>query len=79
VLSAEFIEECIRFARREAQRSVDEDDAISSTSGFSFGFGGDAASSATSYTPDPHAVSQAAYYAGLLFKVVGGRVWREKK
>jgi hypothetical protein len=72
VLSAEFIEECIRFARREAQRSVDEDDAISmtaSTSGFSsFGFGGDAASCATSYTPDPHAVSQAeamSYYTGL--------------
>jgi hypothetical protein len=34
----------------------------------SLSFGGDAASNATSYTPDPHAVSMAeaeSYYAGL--------------
>jgi len=72
VISAEFLDECIRFAQREAQSAVDEDDAFSpttTTSAFSsLGFGGDPASSTTSYSPDPHAVSEAealSYYAGL--------------
>jgi hypothetical protein len=74
VLSAEELEDYIRFARsyEEAQSSVDEDVTISPTitaSTFSsLGFGGDALSSATFYTPDPHAVSMAeaqSYYAGL--------------
>jgi hypothetical protein len=74
VLSAEELDGYIRFARsyKDIQGSVDEDDATSQTiteSTFSsLGFGGDAASSATSYTPDPHAVSKAeaqSYYAGL--------------
>ncbi|KAK0213851.1 hypothetical protein IW262DRAFT_1411917 [Armillaria fumosa] len=60
MVSAEFVEDCIRFAKsyEEAQSSVDEDSTIS----------GDAASSATSYTPDAHAVSKAeaqSYYTGL--------------
>ncbi|KIL60408.1 hypothetical protein M378DRAFT_14168 [Amanita muscaria Koide BX008] len=66
VLSDEDLESCIHFARsyEEAQSSVDKDATISPT----FSFGSDAASSATSYTPDPHAVSEAevqSYYAGL--------------
>lgn len=72
MLSAKFIEECIRFAQREAQSSVDDDDATSiypTTSAFSsLGFGGNAASSATPHTSDPHSVSNAealSYYAGL--------------
>jgi hypothetical protein len=61
----------IRFARRDAQRAVDEVDALSPTTTSDFSsldFGGDAASDATSYLPDPHAVSNAealSYYAGL--------------
>ena len=72
MLSAEDLEGYIRFARsyEEARGSVDNDAAISPTaSAFSsLGFGGDAPSSAISYTPDPHAVSGAeaqSYYAGL--------------
>ena len=73
MLSTEDIENYIRFARsyEEAQSSVDEDATLSPTitaSTLSLGFGRDAASSATSYTPDPHAVSMAeaqSYYAGL--------------
>jgi len=71
VISAEVLEECVCFAQREAQSAVDEDDALpptTTTSAFSLGFGGDAASSAASYSPDPHAVSKAealSYYAGL--------------
>lgn len=70
MLPAEVIDRCIRFAR-EAQSSDDNDAAISPTitaSTFSSGFGGNAASNATSYSPDPHAVSEAeaqSYYAGL--------------
>ena len=76
MLSAEELDSYIRFARsyKEAQSesSVDslyEDDAANSTlTNSSLGFGGNAASSATSYTHDPHAVSKAeaqSYYAGL--------------
>ena len=70
MLSAEYIEDCIRFARgyQEAQSSVDKDATTITASTFSLCFGSDAASSATSYTPDPHAVSKAeaqSYYAGL--------------
>jgi hypothetical protein len=75
VLSAEFLDECIRFAQREAQSAFDDDNLLSSattsatTSALSsLGIGGDAASSATSYSPDPYAVSNAealSYYAGL--------------
>jgi hypothetical protein len=76
VLSAEVIEEYILFAKsyEETQTSVDSDsdDTISPTipasTLSSLGFVGDAASSATTYTPDPHAVSMAEaqyYYAGL--------------
>ena len=72
MLFAEDLVSYIRFARsyEEAQSSVDKDAAISLTASTlsSLGFGGDAASSATSYTPDPHAVSKAeaqSYYAGL--------------
>jgi hypothetical protein len=71
VLSAEELDGYIRFARSykeaESESSVDEDDATDSTFS-SLGFGGNAASSATSYTHDPHAVSKAeaqSYYAGL--------------
>lgn len=55
----------------DAQSSVDKDFTISpfiAASAFSLGFGGNAASSATPHTPDPHAVSEAeaqSYYAGL--------------
>jgi hypothetical protein len=61
VLSAEVIEEYVCFAQRyqEAQSSTDNDAATSPTI---------TASSATSYSPDPHAVSKAeaqSYYAGL--------------
>ncbi|KAI1787376.1 hypothetical protein LXA43DRAFT_711812 [Ganoderma leucocontextum] len=76
LLSAKDIEYYIRFARSynyEAQSSVDKDASISptitaSTTVSSLGSGGDGASSAASYTPDPHAVSKAeaqSYYAGL--------------
>lgn len=74
MLSAEVLEDCIRFAKsyEEAQSSVDKDVTISPTIAAStlssLGFGGDAASSATPYTPDPHAISKAeaqSYYAGL--------------
>ena len=74
MLSAEFIEDCVRLARdyEEAQRSVDEEPTISLTttasSPSSLGLGGDAVSSATSDTPDPYAVSEMearCYYAGL--------------
>ena len=74
MLPAEVIDKYIRFAQsyQEAQSSAYNDDAISPTitaSTFSsLGFGGDAASSATSYSPDPYAVSKAeaqSYYAGL--------------
>lgn len=73
VLSPGVIEEYIRFAQRyqEAQCSTYYDATISLTTTASFsslGLGGDVASSATSYSPDPHAVSKAeaqSYYAGL--------------
>ena len=53
----------------------------------SLGFGGDTASSATSYTPDPHAVSKAevqSYYAGLpsepvLLHCTGKEQWSPPK
>jgi len=66
MLSAEGIEACIAFARsyQETRSSVDGD----ATTFSSLGFGGDAVSSATAYTPDPHAVSKAealSYYAGI--------------
>ena len=62
VLSAEVIEEYIRFAQscQEAQNSADNDTAVSPSSYLGF--------SATSYSPDPHAVSKAeaqSYYAGI--------------
>lgn len=68
---AEVLEDCIRFAKsyEEAQSSVDKDVTISPTiTTSSPGFGGNAASGTTSYTPDPYAVSKAeaqSYYAGL--------------
>jgi hypothetical protein len=71
VLSAEELDGYIHFARsyKEVQGSVDEDDTTSQTIIEStFSLGGDAASSATSFTYDPHAVSKAeaqSYYAGL--------------
>ncbi|KAH8114185.1 hypothetical protein DFH11DRAFT_1856007 [Phellopilus nigrolimitatus] len=73
MLSAEAIDEYIRFARSyEEARSSDSDLTISPTttasSVSSLGLGGDAVSSSTSYTPDAHAVSKAeaqSYYAGL--------------
>ena len=57
----------------ESQSSVDKDvtaffPTITTSTTSSSGFGGDSASGATSYTPDPHAVSTAeaqSYYAGL--------------
>ena len=88
MLSAEVVEDCIRFARsyEEAQSSVDKDHTISPTttaSTFSsLGLGGDAVSSATSYAPDAHAVSKAeaqSYFAGrhseptLLYRT--GKEW----
>ncbi|KAK0207441.1 hypothetical protein IW262DRAFT_1450873 [Armillaria fumosa] len=59
MVSAEFVEDCIRFAKsyEEAQSSVEEDSIISPTT-----------TAATSYTPDAHAVSKVearSYYAGL--------------
>lgn len=74
MLSAEVIEGYIRFTQsyQDAQRFDDNDAALSpaiTTPTFSsLGFGGNAASSATPYSPDPHAVSEAEaqlYYAGL--------------
>jgi hypothetical protein len=74
VLSAEAVEDYIRFARsyEEAQSSNDTDCTISPTTTTStvssLGLVSDTASSATSYTPDAHAVSEAEaqyYYAGL--------------
>lgn len=74
MLSAEVIEEYIRFAQHyeEVRSSANNDAAISPTitaSTFSsLGFGGEAASSATSYSSDPYAVSKEeaqSYYAGL--------------
>lgn len=74
MLSDEVIEEYILFAQsyQEAQSSADDDAATSPTitaaTFSSLGFGGDAASSTTSYSPDPYAVSKAeaqSYYAGL--------------
>jgi hypothetical protein len=75
VLSAEVLEDYIRFARsyEEAKSSVDKDATNTPTtvSTSSLGVGGDAASNDTSYTADPHAVSKAealSYYAGLSSK-----------
>jgi hypothetical protein len=75
VLTVEEIEAYIQFAREyeEAQRSVDEDytlyPTLTTTTISSLDFPHDSAlSSATSFTPDPHAVSIAeaqSYYAGL--------------
>ncbi|KAF8334953.1 uncharacterized protein EI90DRAFT_3120831 [Cantharellus anzutake] len=74
MLSAQFIDECIQFAKsyEETQSSVDQDATISSiitaSTVSSLGFSRDAASSATHHTPDPLAVSNAeaqSYYAGL--------------
>ena len=72
MLPAEVIDD-IRLAQsyQEDQSSDDNDAVISpaiTTSTFSsLGFGGNVASSATPYSPDPHAVSEAEaqfYYAG---------------
>lgn len=74
MLPDEDLERYIRFAKsyEEAQNSVDEDANMSPTPTASLhsslGIGGNVWSSATSYTPDPHAVSKAEsrfYYAGL--------------
>lgn len=74
MLTAEEIEASIQFAsdHEEAQRSVDKDYTLSltitATTISSLGFPHDSASSATSFIPDPHAVSIAeaqSYYAGL--------------
>jgi hypothetical protein len=72
VLSAQVIEKYIQFAKsyEEAQSSDDKDTIISPTASTisSLGFGHETASSVTSYTSDPHAVSDAeaqSYYAGL--------------
>ena len=74
MLPAEVVEDCIRFSRcyEEAQSSVEKVTSISlnvtASTLSSLGFGGDASSSATPYTPYPHAVSEAEaqfYYAGL--------------
>ena len=72
MVSVKDLEGCIRSARsyEEAQSPVDKDAIISSTMWtFPFpGFSADSASSATSYTPDLHAVSKAeaqGYYAGI--------------
>ena len=71
MLSVELVEEFMRFAR-DHDSSNAKNDAVSPTvtsSTFSsLGFGRDAASSPTSYTADPHAVSMEealSYYAGL--------------
>ena len=71
MLSAELVEEFMHFAR-DYHGSIAKNDAVSPTvtsSMFSsLGFGHDAASSATSYAPDPHAVSMEealSYYTGL--------------
>jgi hypothetical protein len=74
LLSAEELDGYVRFAISyvEAQSSANDDDAtfptITQSTFSSLSFGGDAASSATPYTHDPHAVSKAEaqfYYAGL--------------
>jgi hypothetical protein len=74
VLSAEVVEDCIRFAGcyEETQSSVDKDTSISpnviASIISSLGFDGNASSSATPYNPYPHAVFEAEaqfYYAGL--------------
>jgi hypothetical protein len=71
VIPVELVQEFIRFAR-DHDRAVDKDDAVSptitSSSFSSLGFKRDAASSATSHSPDPHAVSREealSYYVGL--------------
>ena len=68
MLSAEVLEDCIRFARsyEEAQNFIDRDTAVFPASTASAISPLDSA--ATCYTPDPHAVSIAEarlYYAGL--------------
>ncbi|KAI0029419.1 hypothetical protein K488DRAFT_72980 [Vararia minispora EC-137] len=74
MFSVKEIDEYIQFAEgyEEARRFVDEDDALSpaitGTTIRSLDFAHDTASSAISFTPDPHAVSIAeaqSYYAGL--------------
>ncbi|KAM5531457.1 hypothetical protein V8D89_014847 [Ganoderma adspersum] len=73
MLPADFVEACILLARNYAQaQSLDdeEDAALPSplSESESLSLGGAAPSSAPSYSPDPHAVSQTealSYYAGL--------------
>jgi hypothetical protein len=71
VLSVELVQEFMRFAR-DHDCSNAKNDAVSLTitasTSSSLGFGRSTVSSATSYTPDPHAVSMEealSYYAGL--------------
>lgn len=67
MISAEFIEECIRFARDQQETRSSAYNATISLPSTESGFS-DHGSSATSYVPDPHAVSKAEaefYYAGL--------------
>jgi hypothetical protein len=74
VLSAEVIDEYIRFARsyEEARSSVDNPTISPTTTASTFsslGLGGDAASIATSYALDAHAVSKSeaqSYYAAFI-------------
>lgn len=64
MLSAQFLEDCIRIAR---DSSIDQNEDISPSSSLSSA-GSDTASSAHSDHPDPHAVSMdeaLQYYAGL--------------
>lgn len=66
MLSDEEVEKYIQFAESyEVQRSIDEDDALSTTF---FTLAHDTPPKATSFAPDPHAVSFAEaqlYYSGL--------------
>ncbi|KAG8906563.1 hypothetical protein FRB99_006677 [Tulasnella sp. 403] len=78
LISVELLEQCIHFARNYYEQAQSSQAAITTaisptsteSSDFSsLGFHGDVISSATSYAPDPHAVSKAeaqSYYAGLL-------------
>lgn len=75
MLSTDFIEKCIKLALNhesaphEGSDEYEEHDIISPTAGFSsLDLGGNALSSDSSYTHQPHAVSNEearAYYAGL--------------
>ena len=68
MLSAEVIDEYIRFAQSSDYNDAAIPPTITASNFSSLGFGGDATSSATSYSPDPCAVSKAeaeSYYAGF--------------